>query len=84
MSFFDSQTYKGDFGLYFQCNKKFGRWCYYQKTPKFKAKHAISPLGVNPLDFLMFKMKRRFIKNKNVVNFCPTFYSKLNEIKKAI
>ena len=46
MSFLDSQTYKGDCKFYFQCNKKFGRWHYYQKTPKLKAKYVISPLGV--------------------------------------
>ena len=38
MSFLDSQTYKGDCKFYFQCNKKFGRWRYYQKTPKSKSK----------------------------------------------
>ena len=47
LSFLDSQTYKGDCKFYVHCNKKFSRWCYYQKTPKLKAKHVISPIGVN-------------------------------------
>ena len=78
LSFLDSQTYKGNYKFYFQCIKKFGRWCYHQKTPKLKAKHAISPLGVNPLGSLRCKIKRKIIKNLNLLNICSTLQSKLN------
>ena len=84
MSFLDSKTYKGDCKFYFQCNEKFGSWCYYQKTPKLKAKNVISLIGVNPLGSLRCKMKRKTIKNLNLINFCSTFQSKLYSIKKAI
>ena len=84
MSLLDSKTYKGDCKFHFQCNKKFGRWRYYQKTPKLKAKNVISPIGVKPLGSLRCKMKRKTLKNLNLINFCSTFQSKLNEIKKAI
>ena len=84
LSFLDSQTYKEDCNFYFQCNKKFGRWRYNQKTPRLKAKHVLSTLGVNPLGSVRSKMKRKTIKNLNLLNFCSTFQSKLNEIKKAV
>ena len=64
--------------------KKMSRWCYHQKTPKLKAKYVISPLGVSLLGSLRCKMKRKIIKNLNLLDFCSTFQSKLNEIKKAI
>ena len=75
MSFSNSQICKGDCKFYFQCNKKFGRWRYYQKTLKLKAKYVISPLGVNPLGSLKCKMMRKIIKNLNLLDLCSTFQS---------
>ena len=57
LSFFDSKTNKGDYKIYFQCNKKFFRWCYHPNTPKLKAKHVRSPLGVSPLGSVRYELK---------------------------
>ena len=84
LPFFDSQKYKGDCNYYFQCNEKFDRWRYYQETLELAAKHIIPLLGVNPLGSLRFRMKRKIMKNLNLLNFCSTFQSELNEIKKAV
>ena len=84
LSLSNSQTYKGDCKFYFHYNKKFSRWCYYQKTPELKAKYGLSSLRVNPMGSLSCKMKTEIIENLNLRNFCSTFQSKMNKIKKAV
>ena len=43
----------------------------------------ISPLGVNPFGCLGCQMKEKSIRNWNLLIFCSTFQSKLNENKKS-